>query len=70
MPLAAGPIQACGVEHRRAAGDRIGEDVAAAIAFPAHRPLLRADAGQLDRIGTWKVGKSLTWVMAVKMAGN
>ena len=26
--------------------------------------------GQLDRIGTWKVGKSLTWVMAVKLAAK
>ena len=32
----------------------------------------RVDAsnGQLDRIGTWKVGKSLTWVMAVKLASK
>ena len=33
----AGPIQACGVEHRRAAGHRIGEDVAAGIGGAAHR---------------------------------
>ena len=47
----AGLIQACGVEHRRAAGHHIGEDVAAGIGCAAHRLLGRAGAGELDRIG-------------------
>ena len=52
MPLhTARPIQSCGIEHRRAAGDHLGEDVAAGIGCPAHRLLRRAGAGQLHRIG-------------------
>ena len=50
VPRTAGSIQACGVEHRRAGGHHIGEQVAAGVGCPAHRLLGGAGAGQLDRI--------------------
>ena len=46
-----GSIQACGVEHRRAAGRRLGQEVAAGVGCPAYRLLGGAGAGQLDRVG-------------------
>ena len=47
----AGPIQSRGIKHRRAAGDPVGEKIAAGIRRTAHRLLPRTGPGQLHRIG-------------------
>ena len=56
-----GPIQACGVEHRRAAGHRIGQDVAAGVGCPAYRLLGGAGAGQLARVGEVDADLEYLW---------